>query len=45
MSDSVPPRGRRDGEVGCTVPLATAGSRGPAKPGRTWLRAELAVRG
>ena len=45
MSDSVPPRGQRDGEVDCTAPMATAGSGRPSRPGTTWLRAELAVPG
>ena len=45
MSDAVAPKGQRDGEVDCTAPMATAGSDGPSRPGRTWLRAELAVSG
>ena len=45
MSDSVPPRGRLDGEVDCTAPLATAGLGRPSGPGVTWLRAESAVPG
>ena len=45
MSDSVPPRGQRDGEVDCTAPMATAGSDGPSRPGTAWLRVELAVPG
>ena len=45
MSDSVAPRGRRDGEVDCTAPVATAGSGGPSWPGTIWLRVGLAVSG
>jgi hypothetical protein len=45
MSDSVAPRGQRDGEVDCTAPMATAGLARPSRPGTTWLRAELAVPG
>jgi hypothetical protein len=45
MSDSVPPKGQRDGEVDCTAPMATAGSGEASRPGTTWLRAELAVPG
>jgi hypothetical protein len=45
MSDTVPPRGRLDGEVDCTAPTATAGLGRPSRPGTTWLRAELAVSG
>ena len=45
MSDSVPPRGQRDGEVGCTAPLATAGLGRPSRPGRIWLGVGLAVSG
>ena len=45
MSDTVPPKGRRDGEVDCTAPLATAGLARPSRPGTTWLGAELSVPG
>jgi hypothetical protein len=45
MSDTVPPKGQRDGEVDCTAPLATAGSGRPSRRGTTWLGAELAVPG
>jgi hypothetical protein len=45
MSDAVPSKRQRDGEVDCTAPLATAGSGRPSRPGTTWLRAELAVSG
>jgi len=45
MSDTVPPKGQRDGEVGCTAPMATAGLGTPSRPGTTWLRAALAVPG
>jgi hypothetical protein len=45
MSDTVPPKGQRDGEVDCTAPLATAELGRPARPGTTCLRAELAVPG
>jgi hypothetical protein len=45
MSDTVAPKRQRDGEVGCTAPMATAGLGRPSKPGTTWLRAELAVPG
>ena len=45
MSDTVPPKGQRDGEADCTAPMVTAGSDGPSRPGTAWLRAELAVPG
>jgi hypothetical protein len=45
MSDSVAPTGQRDGEVDCTAPMATAGLGRPSRPGTTWLRAGLALRG
>ena len=45
MSDSVAPRGRRDGEVDCNAPMATAGLGRPSWPGTIWLRAGLAVSG
>jgi hypothetical protein len=45
MSDAVPPKRQRDGEVDCIAPLATAGSDGPSRPGTAWLRVELAVSG
>jgi hypothetical protein len=45
MSETVPPKGQRDGEVDCIAPMATAGSGRPPTPGTTWLRAELAVLG
>ncbi len=45
MRDTVAPNGQRDGEVGCTAPLATAGLARPSRPGTTWLRVELAVPG
>jgi hypothetical protein len=45
MSDTVPPKGQRDGEVDCTAPMATAGLGRPSRPGTTWLGAELAVPG
>jgi hypothetical protein len=45
MSDTVPPKRQRDGEVDCTAPMATAGLGSPSRPGTTWLRAELAVPG
>jgi hypothetical protein len=45
MSDTVPPRGQRDGEVDCTAPLATAGLGTPLRPGTAWLRAEPAGSG
>ena len=45
MSDTVPPKRQRDGEVDCTAPLATAGLARPLRPGTTWLRAALAVSG
>jgi hypothetical protein len=45
MSDTVAPKGQRDGEVDCTAPMATAGLGRPSRPGTTWLRAELAVPG
>jgi hypothetical protein len=45
MSDTVSPKGQRDGEVDCTAPMATAGLGRPSRLGTTWLLAELAVRG
>jgi hypothetical protein len=45
MSDTVPPKGQRDGEVDCTAPLATAELGRPSRPGTTWLRAGVAVPG
>ena len=45
MSDTVPPKRQRDGEVDCTAPLATAGLGRPLRPGTAWLRAESAVSG
>jgi hypothetical protein len=45
MSDTVPPKRQRDGEVDCTARLATVGLGRPLRPGATWLRAELAVFG
>jgi hypothetical protein len=45
MSDTVLPKGQRDGEVDCTAPLATVGLGRPSRPGTAWLRAELAVPG
>ena len=45
MGDSVAPRGRRDGGVDCTAPVATAGSGGPSWPGTIWLGAGLGVSG
>jgi hypothetical protein len=45
MSDSVPPKGQRDGEVDCTAPLATAGLGRPSRFGTIWLGAELGVPG
>jgi hypothetical protein len=45
MSDAVPPKGQRGGEVDCTAPTATAGLGRPSRPGMTCLRAELAVPG
>ena len=45
MSDTAPPMGKRDGEVDCTAPMATAGLGRPSRPGTTWLRAELAAHG
>ena len=45
MSDTVTPKGQRDGEVDCIAPLATAGLGGPLRPGTAWLRAESAVSG
>ena len=45
MSDSVAPKGRRDGEVDCIALMATAGLGRPSRPGTAWLRAELAVPG
>jgi hypothetical protein len=45
MSDTVAPKGQRDGEVDCTAPMATAALGRPSTPGRAWLRAELAVPG
>jgi hypothetical protein len=45
MSDTVPPRGQRDGEVGCTGPMATVGLGRPSRPGTTWLAGELVVPG
>ena len=45
MSDGVPLKGRLDGEVDCTAPMATAGSGRPSRRGTTWLLAELAVPG
>jgi hypothetical protein len=45
MSDTVSPKRKRDGEVDCTAPMATAGLGRPSRPGTIWLRAELAVPG
>jgi hypothetical protein len=45
MSDTVPAKGQRDGEVDCTAPMVTAGLGRPSRPGTTWLPAELAVPG
>jgi hypothetical protein len=45
MSNAVPPKGLRDGEVDCIAPVATVGLGRPSRPGTTWLRAELAVPG
>jgi hypothetical protein len=45
MSDTVPPRGQRDGEVDCIAPVATAGLGGPSRYGKTWLAGELVVPG
>lgn len=45
MSDTVPPRGQRDGEVECTAPLATVGLGGLLRLGTAWLRAVSAVSG
>jgi len=45
MSDTMPPKRQRDGEVDCTAPMATAGLGRPSRPGTIWLLAELAVPG
>ena len=45
MSDTVPPKGQRDGEVDCTAPLATAGLGKSSRYATTWLPAELVVPG
>jgi hypothetical protein len=45
MSDTARLKGRRDGEVDCTAPLATAGLGGRSRYATTWLPAELAVPG
>jgi hypothetical protein len=45
MSDTVPPKGQRDGEVDCTAPMAIVVLGRPTRPGTVWLRAELAVPG
>jgi hypothetical protein len=45
MSDIVPPKRQRDGEVDCTAPVATAGLDRPSRLGTSSLPAELAVPG
>jgi hypothetical protein len=45
MSDSVAPKGQRDGEVDCIALMATAGLGRPSRPGTAWLDVELAVPG
>jgi hypothetical protein len=45
MSDIVPPKGQRDGEVDCIAPMATAGLGRQLTLGTSWLRAELAAPG
>jgi hypothetical protein len=45
MSDTVPPKAQREGEVECTAPLAIAELGRPSRPGTTWLRAGLAEPG
>jgi hypothetical protein len=45
MTDIVPPKRQRDGEVDCIAPVATAGLDRPSRLGTTSLRAELAVAG
>jgi hypothetical protein len=45
MSDTVPLKGQRDGEVDWTACMAIAGLGRPSRPGTTWLHAELAVPG
>jgi hypothetical protein len=45
MSDTVPPKGQRDGEVDRIAPVATAGWGRSSRYATTWLRAELVVPG